>query len=88
MRVTRVLHLSVVHKPDDPRVYELDGHDPRDETRALARIREWDYVADGPIALGTFLVRERPVFGDRFLEYGDAPIDVEAGVAEVLRGLT
>ena len=55
---------------------------------ALARIREWDYVADGPIALGTFLVRERPVFGDRFLEYGDAPIDVEAGVAEVLRGLT
>jgi len=72
----------------NPRVYELDGHDPRDETRALARIREWDYVADGPIALGTFLVRERPVFGDRFLEYGDAAIDVEAGVAEVLRGLT
>jgi 2-oxoglutarate ferredoxin oxidoreductase subunit beta len=70
------------------RVYELDGHDPRDEGQALAKIREWDYVAEGPIALGTFLERERPVFGERFLEYGGGPLDVEAGVAEVLRSLT
>lgn len=70
------------------RVYELEGHDPRDEAQALARIREWDYASDGPIALGTFLVRERPVFGERFLGYGRRDLDVEAGVAEVLRSLT
>lgn len=70
------------------RVYELEGHDPRDEAQALAKIREWDYASDGPVALGTLSVRDRPVFGERFLEYGTGPIDVEAGVAEVLRDLT
>lgn len=70
------------------RVYELEGHDPRDEAQALAKIREWDYASDGPIALGAFLVRERPVFGERFLGYGRRDLDLEAGVAEVLRSLT
>jgi 2-oxoglutarate ferredoxin oxidoreductase subunit beta len=70
------------------RVYELEGHDPRDEAQALATIREWDYASDGPVALGTLSVRDRPVFGERFLGYGAEPIDVEAGVAEVLRVLT
>ncbi len=26
------------------RVYELEGHDPRDEEQAWAKIREWDYA--------------------------------------------
>lgn len=70
------------------RVYELDGHDPRDEAQALARIREWDYSSQAPIALGAFSVRERPVFGDQFAGYGRAPLDVEARLAEAFTGLT
>ena len=70
------------------RVYEVQGHDPTDERQALARIREWDYLSDGPIALGTLAVRERPVFGERFGAYGTQPVDVEAGVREVFAGLT
>ena len=62
------------------RVYEVDGHDPRDERQALAKIREWDYLSDGPVALGTLAVRERPVFGEHFAAYGAQPVDVEAGV--------
>ena len=70
------------------RVYELDGHDPRDERQALAKIREWDYRSEAPIALGTFSVRERPVFGERYAEYGREPLDLEARLAEAFRGLT
>jgi 2-oxoglutarate ferredoxin oxidoreductase subunit beta len=70
------------------RVYELDGHDPRDEAQALAKLREWDYRSDGPIALGTLSVRERPVFGEQFEEYGRGPLDLEARLAEAFTGLT
>ncbi len=70
------------------RVYDLEGHDPRDEAQALAKIREWDYSSDGPVALGTFAVRDRPVFGERFLEYREREIDVDAGLAEVFKSLT
>jgi 2-oxoglutarate ferredoxin oxidoreductase subunit beta len=70
------------------RVYEVADHDPTDEQQALARIREWDYLSDGPVALGTLAVRERPVFGEHFAGYGRRPVDVEAGVREVFAGLT
>jgi 2-oxoglutarate ferredoxin oxidoreductase subunit beta len=70
------------------RVYELDGHDPRNEEQALAKIREWDYRSEAPIALGTFSVRERPVFGEQFGGYGREPLDVDARLAEVLASLT
>jgi len=70
------------------RVYELDGFDPRDEAEALAKIREWDYRSDGPIALGTFSVRERPLWGEQYAGYGDEPVDVEARLAEAFASLT
>jgi hypothetical protein len=70
------------------RVYEVEGHDPTDEQQALAKIREWDYLSDGPVALGTLAVRERPVFGEHFAAYGTRPVGVEAGVREVFAGLT
>ena len=54
------------------RVYELEAHDPRDEAQALARIREWDYHSDGPVALGTLSLRDRPVFGEQFASDGAA----------------
>ena len=70
------------------RVYELDGHDPRDEAQALARIREWDYRSEAPIALGTLAVRERPVFGDQFRGYGRSPLDVDTLLADAFADLT
>jgi len=70
------------------RVYQLEGHDPRDEAQALAKIREWDYRSDGPVALGTLSVRERPVYGEQFAAYGVAEVDVEAKLAEVFASLT
>lgn len=69
------------------RVYEMEGHDPTDEAAALARIREWDYASDGPVALGRFLTRDRPVFGDGFAA-GEGAVDVEAAIAEVFAELT
>jgi 2-oxoglutarate/2-oxoacid ferredoxin oxidoreductase subunit beta len=38
----------------DKRVYEMKDHDPADFSKALSRIREWDYNADSPIPLGVF----------------------------------
>lgn len=66
----------------DKRVYELKGHDPADYNQALARIREWDYNKDSPIALGILYKREAPTFEERFLRVpaseavvGDAAIE-------------
>ena len=70
------------------RVYELEGHDPCDEEQARAKIREWDYRSDGPVALGTLSVRDRAVFGEQFLEYGSRPLDTEAALAEAFADLT
>jgi len=41
----------------DKRVYELKDHDPADHNKAMAKIREWDYNSDSPIALGVFYKR-------------------------------
>jgi 2-oxoglutarate/2-oxoacid ferredoxin oxidoreductase subunit beta len=69
------------------RVYELEGHEPRDEAQALARIREWDYAGDGPVALGVMAVRERPVFGASFVSSARQPVDREAAAQRVLQSL-
>ena len=70
------------------RVYELEGHDPRDEEQALARIREWDYLSDTPVALGTLSVRDRPVFGDQFTDSGPGPVDLDVALAQAFAELT
>lgn len=70
------------------RVYELEGHDPRDEEQARAKVREWDYRSDGPVALGTLSVRDRPVFGDQFADYGPEPVDLEAALDQAFADLT
>jgi hypothetical protein len=70
------------------RVYELEGHDPRDEQQARAKILEWDYRSDGPVALGTLSVRDRPVYGAQFLAYGAATVDREAALEEAFADLT
>lgn len=70
------------------RVYELEGHDPRDASQAVAKIREWDYMSDGPVALGVMAVRDRPVFGAEFGEREKPPADVSAEVRAVIDALT
>ena len=70
------------------RVYELDGHDPRDQAQARAKIREWDYRSEAPIALGTFCVRDRALWGEQFAGYGREPLDADARLAEVFASLT
>jgi 2-oxoglutarate ferredoxin oxidoreductase subunit beta len=48
------------------KVYELKDHDPSDFDKACARVREWDYSSDAPIALGTFFKKDLPRFEERF----------------------
>ena len=47
-------------------VYELKGHDPADRAAAFEKIREWDYNAEAPIALGTLYKTSLPTFDDLF----------------------
>jgi 2-oxoglutarate ferredoxin oxidoreductase subunit beta len=51
-----------IHDYYDQYVYELTDHDPTDPLAAEAKIREWDYNADAPIALGTFYTAKLPIF--------------------------
>ncbi|MEI6633519.1 MAG: thiamine pyrophosphate-dependent enzyme [Chlamydiota bacterium] len=64
------------------RVYELEGHDPADFDAATARAREWNYGAEGRIALGVFYRAERPSF-----EQGFAPARPASRRAEKIRAL-
>lgn len=56
----------------DKRVYEVKDHDPKDYNQALAKIREWDYNSDSPIALGTFYKKQAATFEERFSS-GETP---------------
>ncbi|MDD5593636.1 MAG: thiamine pyrophosphate-dependent enzyme, partial [Candidatus Margulisbacteria bacterium] len=47
-------------------VYELKDHDPADREAALKKIREWDYNAEAPIALGTFFKQAQPTYDELF----------------------
>ncbi len=42
----------------DKHVYELKEHNSADFNSAIAKIREWDYNKDSPIALGVFYKKE------------------------------
>lgn len=68
----------------DKRVYELKDHDYADYDKALSKIREWDYNADKPIALGTFYKKELPTFEDRLPKFEKAPIGRETQIKKVL----
>ena len=41
------------------KVYELEGHNARDYSEALKKIREWDYNDDATIGLGVFYKKEK-----------------------------
>ncbi len=59
-------------------------HDCTDYDKALNKIREWDYNADRPIALGTFYKKELPTFEERLPKFEKAPIDRETQIKKVL----
>jgi len=66
------------------RVYELEGHDSNDFDAALAKIREWDYNNDSPIALGVFYDKEKPALDDNFIKADPGTVDVDSKIKEVL----
>jgi len=71
----------------DKRVYELAGHDPANYDQAAKKIREWDYNADAPIALGVFHKKDMPTFEGNFLQYRGAeerPQDLDSKIKNLL----
>jgi 2-oxoglutarate/2-oxoacid ferredoxin oxidoreductase subunit beta len=68
----------------DKRVYELKDHDPKDFDKAMAKIREWDYNSDSPIALGVFYNKDAPTFEDRMGKTGPKILDRTEKIKEVL----
>ena len=69
----------------EKRVYELAGHDPENRGQALAKIREWDYNADAPIALGVLYKKELPTFEEAFAaQKKSEPADRDSKIREML----
>jgi 2-oxoglutarate ferredoxin oxidoreductase subunit beta len=66
------------------RVYELSGHDPASFEAACAKVREWDYNSDAPIALGTLYKRDLPTFDERFPVRAMTQKDRDAGIRAVI----
>ncbi|MDD2679860.1 MAG: thiamine pyrophosphate-dependent enzyme [Candidatus Omnitrophica bacterium] len=69
----------------DKHVYELKGHDPQDRQQALSKIREWDYNADSPIALGVFYKKEIPTFEQNFLGREKKAAETDAKINAFLK---
>lgn len=69
----------------DKRVYELKDHDPSDYNKAMARIREWDYDNDSPIALGVFYKKTASSFEENFTAK-DKNIDRDRKIKELWEG--
>ena len=68
----------------DKHVYELKDHDPKDYAQASAKIREWDYNKEAPIALGALYRKESPSFGERFKKK-EMAVDRDAKIREFLK---
>lgn len=69
----------------DKRVYDLKDHNAQDFNSALNKVREWDYNADAPIALGAFYKKEMPTFEDRYFQEKIQTIDRDLKIKELLK---
>jgi 2-oxoglutarate ferredoxin oxidoreductase subunit beta len=67
-----------------PRVYDLKDHNPEDFDAACAKVKEWDYNSDAPIALGAFYQRTLPTFDTRMAVKGVSREDRSRAVKELL----
>lgn len=68
----------------DKRAYELEGHNAGDYDQALAKIREWDYNNDAPIALGVFYKKESATLEDRYYTGEEKVIDRAAEINKIM----
>lgn len=68
----------------DKRAYDLKDHNAQDFNSALNKVREWDYNADAPIALGAFYKKEIPTFEDRSFQEKIQTIDRDLKIKELL----
>jgi 2-oxoglutarate/2-oxoacid ferredoxin oxidoreductase subunit beta len=67
------------------KVYELKEHDPTDYGQVSAKIREWDYNSDAPIALGVLYRRSAPTFEEKVQKPGIDPASRHRKLEELLR---
>ncbi|MDD5669117.1 MAG: thiamine pyrophosphate-dependent enzyme [Candidatus Omnitrophica bacterium] len=72
----------------DPRVYELSNHDSSNFSQASAKIREWDYNLDAPIALGVFYKEVKPVYGDLCGKQVPSKEQVDVRIRDILEQST
>jgi 2-oxoglutarate/2-oxoacid ferredoxin oxidoreductase subunit beta len=70
----------------DKHAYELKNHNAQDKDQALAKIKEWDYNQEAPIALGTLYKNQMPSFEERFSINREKAIDKEPKIKELLAG--
>ena len=68
----------------DKHVYELKDHDPQDYAQASAKIKEWDYNGEAPIALGTLYRKQMPSFEENFLKKKEATVDRVSKIKRLL----
>ncbi|MDD5237153.1 MAG: thiamine pyrophosphate-dependent enzyme [Candidatus Omnitrophica bacterium] len=68
----------------DKRVYEIKNHDAADYNQALQKVREWDYNADKPIALGVFYKKDAPGFEENF-PHRQVKADRDSEIKEFLK---
>jgi len=69
----------------DKRVYNLENHNPKDYSQALNKIREWDYNADSPIALGLLYEKDAPSFEERFITPDQKSVNRDLKIEEFLK---
>lgn len=68
----------------DKHVYELKDHNPHDYNQALAKIREWDYNLEAPIAAGILYEKAAPVFETASLNKINELLDRGLKIQELL----
>ena len=71
------------------KVYELKEHDPTDYGQVSAKIKEWDYNSDAPIALGVLYRKLAPTFEEKLEKPGIDPTERQRRLGGLLKpGLT
>ena len=75
---------TALRDPAEMNMKAEKGHNAGDFNQALNKIREWDYNADAPIALGAFYKKQMPTFEDRFREKTQS-IDKDSKIKELLQ---
>lgn len=68
----------------DKHVYEPKDHNPGDYAQASAKIKEWDYNKEAPIALGVLYKKEMPSFEEEFLRKKEITVDRDSKIKKLL----